>query len=273
MISFCNIVNELSKYWKYKGCKLIQPIDIPVGAATMHPHFILNARNPHKLAYIQPCRRPQDSRSNSKNRLYKHHQFQVTMSPIPNDPQELFLESLRVIGFNFKENEIKFVAGDWKSPNLGAFGVGSEILANNAEISQFTYFQQIGGKDLVNPIIEITYGLERVAMQLQQVSDWREIIWQDDIKYKDIDDNEFSLASTSKYNIKSLYKMFELYINESTHLIDQKLKHPAYEQFLLANHTFNILEASQAFSPTQRVDELKKLRNIGQKCINIGELS
>ncbi len=271
MITFLQIINKLEQYWESKGCKIIKSTDMPVGAATMHPHFMLNASKPHKLAYMQPCRRPQDSRSNSKNRLYKHHQFQATMSPIVNDPQEMLLESLREIGFDFNKTEIKFIAGNWQSPSLGAFGVGSEVWANNSEIAQFTYFQQIGGKDLKSQIVEFTYGLERIAMNLQNVDDWRKITWQKGIQYKDIDDAQFSEASNKKYNIENLLTMFSLYIEEAENLLNENLQHPAYEMFLLASHMFNTLEARQAFSPTQRVDELKKLRNIGQNCINIGD--
>ncbi|QEK38465.1 glycine--tRNA ligase subunit alpha [Candidatus Cytomitobacter primus] len=269
MITFLEIIQKLEKYWRQFGCKVVNPADMPVGAATMHPHFILNAHKNHKLAYMQPCRRPQDSRPNSTNRLYKHHQFQVTINPIPENIQDIYLDSLLKIGFDFDIHEIKFIAGNWQSPSLGAFGVGSEVWANNSEISQFTYFQQIGGTPLKSQVIELTYGLERIAMSLQNVDNWRDIIWQDGVKYEDIDDLEFSTASNLNYDITHLHQLFNLHLSESQNLINSNLQYPAYEEFLKASHAFNTLEARQAFSPTQRVDELNKLRNIGQQCVRM----
>ncbi|USO00608.1 MAG: glycine--tRNA ligase subunit alpha [Alphaproteobacteria bacterium] len=271
MITFIDIINRLTSYWGKLGCKIILPTDIPVGAATMHPYFILNARQKHKLAYIQGCRRPQDSRTNSKNRLYKHHQFQVTINPIPQNIQDLYLDSLKDLGFAFDNHEIKFIAGNWQSPNLGAFGVGSEVWVDNSEISQFTYFQQIGGKAMKSPVVELTYGLERIAMHLQQVDDWRKIYWQKNLQYEDLDDKEFSLASNDAYDIEILLSLFDISLKNATELLKNQLQYPAYESFLYASHYFNTLEARQAFSSTERVNFMEKLRHVGEKCVNFGD--
>ncbi|QEK37989.1 glycine--tRNA ligase subunit alpha [Candidatus Cytomitobacter indipagum] len=265
-MTFLEIIDRLEKFWIKFGCKIIHPADMTVGAATMHPHFILNASKKHRLAYMQPCRRPQDSRPDSKNRLYKHHQFQVTINPVMENIQDVFLDSLLDIGFDLDVHEIKFLAGNWQSPSLGAFGVGSEVWANNSEIAQFTYFQQVGGKPLSEQVVELTYGLERIAMSLQNIENWRDIIWQDGVKYDDIDDSEFSIASNNNYNVEYLKNTFDMHLNESIHLLSLNLRYPAYEEFLRASHAFNTLESRQAFSPTQRVDELNKLRSVGQKC-------
>src|SRR4051812_22223527 len=270
MLSFQQIILKLQAYWDAQGCALLQPYDMEVGAGTSHTATFLRALGPEpwKAAYVQPSRRPKDGRyGENPNRLQHYYQYQVVLKPAPANILELYLGSLEALGFDLKKNDIRFVEDDWENPTLGAWGLGWEVWLDGMEVTQFTYFQQVGGIDCKPITGEITYGLERLAMYLQAKESIFDLIWTDGISYGDVyRQNEFE---QSKYNFEEsnadmLFAHFGDYEREAKHLIAGKLALPAYEMVLKAAHTFNLLDARGAISVTERASYIGRIRNLAR---------
>ena len=275
MLTFQQIILKLQSYWDAQGCALLQPYDMEVGAGTSHTATFLRAIGPEpwKAAYVQPSRRPKDGRyGENPNRLQHYYQYQVVLKPAPANILELYLGSLEALGFDLKKNDIRFVEDDWENPTLGAWGLGWEVWLNGMEVTQFTYFQQVGGIDCKPATGEITYGLERLAMYLQGVENMYDLVWTVDgsgrkLSYGDVfHQNE---VEQSAYNFEHsdadfLFTAFSAYEKQATHLIEEKLALPAYEQVLKAAHTFNLLDARGAISVTERAAYIGRIRNLAR---------
>lgn len=273
--SFQNLILKLQNFWAAKGCVLLQPFDMEMGAGTFHPATFLRAIGPEpwQAAYVQPSRRPTDGRyGENPNRLQHYYQFQVLLKPSPKDIQDLYLQSLTEIGIDLTKHDVRFVEDNWESPTLGAWGLGWEVWLNGMEISQFTYFQQVGGLPCKPISGELTYGLERLAMYLQGVDNVFDLVWVEGVHYKDVfHQNE---VEQSKYNFsiadtKILFKQFDDAKLMSQKLIDEALAYPAYEQVIKASHLFNLLDARQAISPTDRARFIRQVRSMSQKVAQI----
>lgn len=267
-MTFQEIIFKLKSFWANQGCVSLEPYDFPVGAATFHPSTFLRALGPEpwKAVYAQPCRRPTDGRyGENPNRLQHYYQLQVLLKPSPDNIQDLYIESLANIGIERKNNDIKFINDNWESPTLGAAGVGWEVWLNGMEISQFTYFQQVGGIECKPVSGELTYGLERIAMHLQSVDNLYEIKWNNDITYGEIYlQNE---EENSKYNFelvepKILINLFDDLEKECVSLIDKNLPIPAYDILLQNSHALNLLDSKQAISATERQAYILRLRKL-----------
>ncbi|HEY4137824.1 MAG TPA: glycine--tRNA ligase subunit alpha [Casimicrobiaceae bacterium] len=270
MHTFQQLILQLQRYWDRQGCALLQPYDMEVGAGTSHTATFLRALGPEpwRAAYVQPSRRPKDGRyGENPNRLYQHHQFQVVLKPAPADILELYLGSLVEIGFDLKKNDVRFVEDDWENPTLGAWGLGWEVWLNGMEITQFTYFQQVGGLDC-NPITgEITYGLERMSMYLQDVESVFDLRFAAAISYRDIyfqNEVEQSRFAFDESDSHKLFEQFVLFESEAKRLLDAKLPLPGYEMILKAAHTFNLLDARGAISVTERAAYIARIRNLSR---------
>ncbi len=270
-MNFQDIILELSKYWAKQGCVLQQPYDMEVGAGTFHPATLLRALGPEpwKAAYPQPSRRPTDGRyGNNPNRLQHYYQYQVVIKPSPLNIQELYLGSLERFGLNLLDHDIRFVEDDWESPTLGASGLGWEVWLDGMEITQFTYFQQAGSIDLHPTTVEITYGLERIAMYLQGVESVYDIAWNDQVSYGEIfhqAEVEFSTFNFEEANVEKLLIFFDTYEEEALKLINKKLILPAYDYCLKCSHTFNLLDARKAIGVNERTRYIGRIRNIARK--------
>ena len=270
-MNFQDIILELSKYWAEQGCVIQQPYDMEVGAGTFHPATLLRALGPEpwKCAYPQPSRRPTDGRyGNNPNRLQHYYQYQVVIKPSPLNVQELYLGSLQRFGLNLLDHDIRFVEDDWESPTLGASGLGWEVWLDGMEITQFTYFQQAGSIDLHPTTVEITYGLERIAMYLQGVESVYDIAWNDTVSYGQIfhqAEVEFSTFNFEEANVDKLLLFFDSYEEEAHKLVDKKLILPAYDYCLKCSHTFNLLDARKAISVNERTRYIGRIRNIARK--------
>ena len=268
---FQDIINELNSYWASVGCVIIQPYDMEVGAGTFHPATLLRALGPEpwKAAYVQPSRRPTDGRyGENPNRLQHYYQYQVVIKPSPKEIQEMYLESLKRFGLNLQEHDIRFVEDDWESPTLGAWGLGWEIWLDGMEITQFTYFQQAGSIDLKPITVEITYGLERIAMYLQKVDSVYDIAWNDKVTYGQIfhqAEKEFSAFNFEEANVKDLITAFGNYERDALQLVDKGLILPGYDYCLKCSHTFNLLDARKAISVAERTRYIGRIRNIARK--------
>lgn len=270
-MNFQNIIFELGTYWAEHGCIVQQPYDMEVGAGTFHPATLLRALGPEpwRAAYPQPSRRPTDGRyGDNPNRLQHYYQYQVVMKPSPPNIQELYLGSLERFGLNLLDHDIRFVEDDWESPTLGASGLGWEIWLDGMEISQFTYFQQAGSIELYPTTVELTYGLERIAMYLQGVESVYNIAWNDEITYGDIfhqAEIEFSTFNFEEADVGKLLTFFDSYEEEALKLVDKKLLLPAYDYCLKCSHTFNLLDARKAISVNERTRYIGRIRNIARK--------
>ena len=270
-MNFQDIIFELGKYWAEQGCVVQQPYDMEVGAGTFHPATLLRALGPEpwKSAYPQPSRRPTDGRyGNNPNRLQHYYQYQVVIKPSPLNVQELYLGSLERFGLNLLDHDIRFVEDDWESPTLGASGLGWEVWLDGMEITQFTYFQQAGSIDLSPTTVEITYGLERIAMYLQGVESVYDIAWNNQISYGEIfhqAEVEFSTFNFEEANVEKLLMFFNTYEEEALKLVDKKLILPAYDYCLKCSHTFNLLDARKAISVNERTRYIGRIRNIARK--------
>ncbi len=268
---FQDIVMNLQRFWAQKGCLVWQPYDIEVGAGTMNPATFLKVlgRGEWNVAYVEPSRRPQDGRyGENPNRLQHYYQFQVILKPAPEDPQELYLESLEHLGISVDNHDIRFVEDDWESPTLGAWGLGWEVWLDGMEITQFTYFQQSGGLDLEEISVEITYGLERIAMYIQGVDSVFDIKWKKGVTYGDLfkrAEFEWSVYNFEKADIRKLFKLFELYEDESRRLISEGLVLPAYDYLLKCSHVFNLLDARGAISVQERARYIRKMSNMAKE--------
>ncbi|GAB6065739.1 glycine--tRNA ligase subunit alpha [Aquifex pyrophilus] len=268
---FQDIIMKLHKFWAEKGCLIWQPYDVEVGAGTMNPATFLKVlgKKPWNVAYVEPSRRPQDGRyGENPNRLQHYYQFQVILKPAPENPQEIYLESLEALGINPLEHDIRFVEDDWESPTLGAWGLGWEVWLDGMEITQFTYFQQAGGLDLEYISVEITYGLERIAMYIQDKDSVFDIEWKEGITYGDI--FKRSEWEWSKYNFEladtdMLFKVYEFFERESKRLIEHELVMPAYDYLLKCSHVFNILDARGAISVQERARYIRRMNNLARE--------
>ncbi len=270
MITFQQVILRLQEYWGQQGCALLQPYDMEVGAGTSHTATFLRALGPEpwRAAYVQPSRRPKDGRyGENPNRLHQHHQFQVVLKPSPANILELYLGSLAALGFDLARNDVRFVEDDWENPTLGAWGLGWEVWMNGMEITQFTYFQQVGGLDC-NPITgEITYGLERMSMYLQDVESVYDLRYTDNMSYGDVffqNEVEQSKFAFDHSNAPKMFEQFAYFEGEAKRLLEAKLPLPGYEMILKAAHTFNLLDARGAISVTERAAYIGRIRNLAR---------
>jgi glycyl-tRNA synthetase alpha chain len=275
-MTFQQIIFTLQDFWARQGCVIVQPLDMEVGAGTFHPATFLRAIGPEawNAAYVQPSRRPTDGRyGENPNRLQHYYQFQVLMKPSPPNIQDLYLESLKALGFDLLTHDIRFVEDNWESPTLGAWGLGWEVWLNGMEVTQFTYFQQVGGIECRPVSGEITYGLERLAMYIQKVESVYDLVWSDvggrRVTYGDVfHQNE---VEQSAYNFEhadtaALLRRFEVAEAECKGLIDKGLPLPAYERVLQASHSFNLLDARSAISVTERQGYILRVRTLARLC-------
>ncbi len=270
MLTFQQVILTLQDYWGAQGCALLQPYDMEVGAGTSHTATFLRALGPEpwRAAYVQPSRRPKDGRyGENPNRLHQHHQFQVVLKPSPADILELYLGSLKALGFDLTKNDVRFVEDDWENPTLGAWGLGWEVWLNGMEITQFTYFQQVGSLDC-NPITgEITYGLERMSMYLQNVESVFDLVYVEGMSYRDVflqNEVEQSRFAFEESNVAKLFEQFALFESEAKRLLEAKLPLPGYEMILKAGHTFNLLDARGAVSVTERAGYIGRIRALSR---------
>ena len=272
--TFQGLILALQNFWAEQGCVVLQPYDMEMGAGTFHTATFLRALGPEtwNAAYVQPSRRPADGRyGENPNRLQHYYQFQVVLKPNPSNIQELYLESLRRIGVDPTVHDIRFVEDNWESPTLGAWGLGWEVWLNGMEVTQFTYFQQVGGIECYPVTGEITYGLERLAMYLQGVDSVYDLVWTDGpfgkVTYGDVfhqNEVEQSTYNFEHANVPELFKLFDLYESESNRIMALKLPLPAYEFVLKASHTFNLLDARRAISVTERQRYILRVRTLAR---------
>ncbi len=272
--TFQGLILSLQQYWAEQGCTLLQPYDMEMGAGTFHPATFLRAIGPEpwRTAYVQPSRRPTDGRyGENPNRLQHYYQFQVLLKPSPDDIQDLYLGSLEALGFDPLVHDIRFVEDNWESPTLGAWGLGWEVWLNGMEVTQFTYFQQVGGLECRPVSGEITYGLERIAMYLQGVESVYDLLWsrgpEGEVTYGDVfhqNEVEQSRYNFEEANVEALFAWFDTCERESRRLIEAGLPLPAYEQVLKASHTFNLLDARHAISVTERQRYILRVRELAR---------
>jgi glycyl-tRNA synthetase alpha chain len=270
MLTFQQVIATLQDYWGGRGCALLQPYDIEVGAGTSHTATFLRALGPEpwRAAYVQPSRRPKDGRyGENPNRLHQHHQFQVVLKPSPTDILDVYLGSLKALGLDLRQNDVRFVEDDWENPTLGAWGLGWEVWLNGMEITQFTYFQQVGSLDC-DPITgEITYGLERLSMYLQDVESVFDLQYVEGISYRDVffqNEVEQSKYAFDESNVPKLFEQFAFFEAEARRLLEAKLPLPGYEMILKAAHTFNLLDARGAISVTERAAYIGRVRALAR---------
>jgi glycyl-tRNA synthetase alpha chain len=271
--SFQDLIFTLQRFWADRGCVILQPYDMEVGAGTFHPATTLRALGPDpwKAAYVQPSRRPTDGRyGENPNRLQHYYQFQVILKPSPKNSQELYLESLAALGIDAQAHDIRFVEDDWESPTLGAWGLGWEVWCDGMEVSQFTYFQQVGGFDCDPVAVELTYGLERLAMYVQGVENVYDLDFNGaGTKYGDVflqAEKEFSAFNFEHANTEALFRHFSDAESECQSLIGAKLALPAYDQCIKASHTFNLLDARGVISVTERQAYILRVRDLAKAC-------
>ncbi|GAA8226098.1 glycine--tRNA ligase subunit alpha [Helicobacter pylori] len=276
MQDFSSLLLKLQEYWKDQGCLVIQPYDIPAGAGTFHPATLLRSldKKPWNVAYVAPSRRPTDGRyGENPNRLGSYYQFQVVIKPSPSHIQELYLKSLEVLGINLNEHDIRFVEDNWESPTLGAWGLGWEVWLDGMEVTQFTYFQQVGGIACSPIPVEITYGLERLAMYVQKVENILEIEWaknnHESVRYAQVhleSEYEFSKYHFEVASVTRLLEMFKNAQAEALHCLKNKLPLPAYDLVMLCSHFFNILDARKAISVAERQNYILQIRDLAKGC-------
>jgi glycyl-tRNA synthetase alpha chain len=274
-INFQEIIAKLNEFWSDRGCLIVQPYDTEKGAGTMSPHTFLRAIGPEPwaVAYVEPCRRPTDGRyGENPNRFQHYFQYQVLIKPSPDNIQEIYLDSLRALGIKPEDHDVRFVEDNWESPTLGAWGVGWEVWLDGMEITQFTYFQQCGGIDCRPVSIEITYGLERLAMYLQEVEAITKIQWNDQINYGDI----FLQSEVEQctYNFEAsdadlLFKLFALYEQEAKQLINRGLVFPGLDYVLKCSHSFNLLDARGVIAVAERTRYIGRIRNLAREVANL----
>jgi glycyl-tRNA synthetase alpha chain len=269
---FQDVILGLQKFWAQKGCVLVLPYDMEVGAGTFHPATLLKALGPEpwNVAYVQPSRRPTDGRyGENPNRLQHYYQFQVILKPSPTDIQQLYLQSLKVLGIDPLDHDIRFVEDDWESPTLGAAGLGWEVWLDGMEITQFTYFQMAGSIEVYPVPVEVTYGLERICMYLQGVDNVFDIQWNSKINYGDVHHQQEVEQSTYNFEVADigmLFNFFTTFEKESKHAIVAGLVLPAYEYCLKCSHMFNLLDARGAISVTERTGYIGRIRNLARAC-------
>ncbi|MFM1988214.1 MAG: Glycine--tRNA ligase alpha subunit [Pseudomonadota bacterium] len=270
MLSFQQVILRLQDYWDRQGCALLQPYDMEVGAGTFHTATFLRAIGPEpwRAAYVQPSRRPKDGRyGDNPNRLQHYYQYQVVLKPSPPEILELYLGSLRALGIDTSRNDIRFVEDDWESPTLGAWGLGWEVWLNGMEVTQFTYFQEVGSLKCAPVTGEITYGLERLAMYLQGVESVYDLVWTEGVTYRDVfhqNEVEQSTYNFEQSNAPMLFRHFDEYEAEAQRLIAAELALPAYEMVMKCSHTFNLLDARGAISVTERAGYIGRVRALAR---------
>lgn len=274
--TFQGLILALQQYWAEQGCVILQPLDMEVGAGTFHPATFLRAIGPEtwNTAYVQPCRRPADGRyGENPNRLQHYYQFQVILKPSPSNIQDLYLGSLKRLGLDTSIHDVRFVEDNWESPTLGAWGLGWEVWLNGMEVTQFTYFQQVGGLECYPVSGEITYGLERIAMYLQNKESIFDLVWTinpqgEPVTYGDVfhqNEVEMSHFNFTHANVEFLFQSFDVYEAEANRLMAQNLPLPAYEMVMKASHAFNLLDARQAISVTERQRYILRVRTLARE--------
>ncbi len=274
-MNFQDIISTLEDFWKKQGCLIFQPYDVEKGAGTFNPATFLRVlgRQPWRVAYVEPSRRPTDGRyGQNPNRMRLHYQYQVILKPSPDDIQPIYLESLKKLGIEPLHHDIKFIEDDWESPTLGAWGLGWEVRLDGMEITQFTYFQQTGGFDLKPISVELTYGLERIGMCLQRVENVWELQWNSHIKYKDLQyesEVEFSRYNFEEVEASTQFKLFGIYEAEAKRLLQKGLCLPAYDYVLKCSHTFNLLDARGALGVAERERHIKRVRRLANRCASL----
>ena len=267
---FSDLLLKLQEFWKNKGCNIVMPYDFPSGAGTFHPATLLRSLEDREwnVAYVAPSRRPTDGRyGENPNRLGSYYQFQVIMKPSPDNIQDIYLESLEFLGLNLKEHDIRFVEDNWESPTLGAWGLGWEVWLDGMEVTQFTYFQQVGGLKTFPVPVEITYGTERLAMYLQGVDNVYDIKWNETTTYGDMHrraEYEFSKYNFEVASVDMLFRWFEDSRNEAKKCLEANLPLPAYDYTIFASHIFNVLDARKAISQTERQNYILKIRELAK---------
>jgi len=274
-MTFIELIRKLEDFWRKKGCLLLQPYDIEMGAGTFHPATFFGSLGdrPTKVAYVQPSRRPTDGRyADNPLRTQFYYQYQMLLKPVPGNIQCLYIDSLKALGITVENHDLRFVEDDWESPTLGASGLGWEVWLDSIEVTQFTYFQQIGGIDLDSIPVEITYGLERVSMFLQEIDNLYQLEWDNDVSYGGL--HKIREVQSCKYNFeyadtKLHLELFEKYERESTRLLKNGLLYPAYECLLKTSHIFNILDARNAISVAERMNYLTRVRKLAKHCAKL----
>ena len=267
---FSDLLLKLQEFWKNKGCNIVMPYDFPSGAGTFHPATLLRSldKGSWNVAYVAPSRRPTDGRyGENPNRLGSYYQFQVIMKPSPDNIQDIYLESLEYLGLNLKEHDIRFVEDNWESPTLGAWGLGWEVWLDGMEVTQFTYFQQVGGLKCDPVAVEITYGTERLAMYLQGVENVYDIKWSEHTTYGDMfkaREYQFSKYNFEVADVDMLFRWFNDASNEAKRCLNEKIVYPAYDYVMLASHIFNTLDARKAISVTERQNYILKIRELAK---------
>lgn len=270
-MNFQDVIERLNAFWKKEGCIILQPYDLEVGAGTFHPATFFGSlrKGKWRAAYVQPSRRPADGRyGENPNRLQHYYQYQVIIKPAPFDSQSLYLKSLEYLGIDTLKNDIRFVEDDWESPTLGAWGLGWEVWLNGMEITQFTYFQGMGGIDLIEVPLEITYGLERIAMFLQGVDNVYELKWNEDFTYKDIHkegEYEWSIFNFEEADVDTFFTLFKLYRDEARRLLKRGLILPAYHMCVKCSHVFNVLDARKVLSTVERGKFIAEIRALAKE--------
>jgi len=273
--SFIEVIEKLNKFWTHQGCAVVGPVDTEVGAGTFHPATFFKSlgKEPWRVAYLQPSRRPTDGRyGDNPLRLQHYYQYQVLIKPTTRDIKKIYLNSLKALGIDIKAHEVRFVEDDWESPTLGASGLGWEVWLDSLEITQFTYFQQIGGKELDTISCEITYGLERICMFIQNRFNVFDLEWHRGLEYGDIHKQheiEYSKYNFDVADIDMHLKMFEAFEKEAGALLDKKLLYPAYSFVLKASHTFNLLDARGAVSQSERPRYIGRIRSLAKRCAEL----
>lgn len=271
-MTFQEIILRLQDFWAGEGCLIAQPHGIEVGAGTFNPatFFRVLGPEPWRVAYVEPSRRPADGRyGDNPHRLRQHYQYQVIVKPASPDIQQIYLQSLKSLGIEPKRHDIRFMEDDWEAPTLGAWGLGWEVWLDGMEITQFTYFQQVGSLELNSIPVEITYGLERIAMYIQEKDNVFDIIWTGNISYGQIhhqSEVEFSRYNFQEANVQMLHKLFEVYEEEATQSLAKNLILPAYDYVLKCSHTFNILDARKAISVAERTGYIARVRDLARRC-------
>jgi len=271
-MTFQEIILKLQQYWADYGCVIWQPYDIEKGAGTFNPATFLRALGPEpwKCAYVEPSRRPTDGRyGENPNRLQHYYQFQVVIKPSPDNSQDIYLNSLRFLGIDLVKHDVRFVEDDWESPTLGATGLGWEVWLDGMEVTQFTYFQQVGGIELEPITVELTYGLERIAMFIQKKESVFDLEWVEGYTYGDVhkqDEVQFSTYNFKVADTAMLFQIFEMYEKECQRLIKEDLVLPAYDYVLKCSHAFNMLDARGAIGVTQRTGYIARVRNLAKRC-------
>lgn len=276
MLSFSDILLELQNFWKNQGCLIVQPYDIPAGAGTFHPATLLRSLDskPWSVAYVAPSRRPTDGRyGENPNRLGSYYQFQVLIKPSPENIQELYLKSLEAFDLDLKAHDIRFVEDNWESPTLGAWGLGWEVWLDGMEVTQFTYFQQVGGIPCRPTAVEITYGVERLAMYIQGVENIFDIVWNNDkgsqMRYADVHlqgEYEFSKYHFEVADSAMLFELFNQYTKEAKRCLEYRIPLVAYDYTMLTSHCFNVLDARKAISVAQRQNYILQIRDLAKSC-------